>query len=63
MTLNWIISRLKISGRGTKQEVLNALENISKEELIEFRRNINEHINLKIAEEYYANRSNKQTNG
>lgn len=63
MTLNWIISRLKISGQGTKQEVLKALENISKEELIEFRRDINEHINLKITEEYYANRSNKQTNG
>ena len=35
MTLDWIIERLKVSGNGTKQEVLNALENANTDELLE----------------------------
>lgn len=35
MTIDWIIGRLKVSGQGTKQEVLNALENASFEDLKE----------------------------
>ena len=35
MTLEWIIERLKVSGNGTKQEVLNALEHASDKDLLE----------------------------
>lgn len=35
MTLEWIIERLKVSGEGSKQEVLNALENASADDLKE----------------------------
>lgn len=35
MTLEWIIEKLKVSGNGTKQEVLNALENASDKDLLE----------------------------
>lgn len=40
MTINWIVDRLKVSGRGTKQEVLNALENATSEELKELSANL-----------------------
>lgn len=40
MTLDWIINRLKTNGKGTKQEVLQALENATNEELHELRRSI-----------------------
>lgn len=35
MELEWIIKKLRISGSGTKQEVLNALENANADELLE----------------------------
>lgn len=44
MTLEWIIERLKINGKGTKQEVLQALENASYQELIELKTSIDKRI-------------------
>ena len=41
MTLEWIIKRLKINGKGTKQEVLQALENATNRDLHELERSIN----------------------
>ncbi len=35
LTIDWIIERLKVSGEGTKQEVLKALENASNNDLME----------------------------
>ena len=35
MKIEWIIERLKVSGKGTKQEVLNALENATADDLKE----------------------------
>lgn len=40
MTLQWIIERLKVNGEGTKQEVLNALENASIDDLTELWTNL-----------------------
>lgn len=40
MTLSWIKENLKISGKNTKQKVLNALENASNNELIELSKSI-----------------------
>lgn len=40
MTLEWIIQKLKINGKGTKQEVLHALENATDKELYELERSI-----------------------
>lgn len=41
MTLNWIINKLKTNGKGTKQEVLQALENATDKDLHELIRSIN----------------------
>lgn len=41
MTLEWIINRLKTNGKGTKQEVLQALENATNKDLYELLRSIN----------------------
>ena len=35
MTLEWIIKKLRISGSGTKQEVLKYLENATDDDLLE----------------------------
>lgn len=35
MTLEWIIEKLKVSGSGTKQEVLKYLENATDDDLLE----------------------------
>lgn len=41
MTLNWIIQQLRINGKGTKQEVLQALETATDKDLHELQRSIN----------------------
>lgn len=41
MTLEWIINKLKINGKGTKQEVIQALENATNKDLHELERSIN----------------------
>ncbi len=40
MTLEWIIERLKLNGKGTKREVLHALENATEHDLDELERSI-----------------------
>ena len=41
MTLDWIIQKLRINGKGTKQEVLHALENATDKDLNELEKSIN----------------------
>ena len=41
MTLDWIIQKLKTNGKGTKQEVLQALETATDKDLYELQRSIN----------------------
>ena len=41
MTLEWIINKLKTNGKGTKQEVLQALENATDKDLYALERSIN----------------------
>ena len=47
MTLEWIIQMLKTSGIGSKQIVLNALENATIEDLLELIHSANVIINIK----------------
>lgn len=52
MTLDWIIQKLKINGKGTKQEVLNALENATDKELYELERSITSEFVRRILEKH-----------
>lgn len=56
MTLEWIIERLKINGKGTKQEVLQALENATDKELYELKRSVETKIAKLALENYYKNK-------
>lgn len=49
MTLEWIKEMLKTSGIGSKQIVLNALENATIDDLLELIRSINSVISLEAA--------------
>ena len=53
MTLEWIINRLKTNGKGTKQEVLQALENATDKDLHELLRSINSELTKRVLTEYY----------
>ncbi|NCD07284.1 MAG: hypothetical protein EOL97_14320 [Spirochaetia bacterium] len=44
MTLNQIVKLLKETGKNTKLQVINMLENANQDELIELRQSINEKI-------------------
>lgn len=56
MTLEWIIEQLKINGKNTKQEVLQALENATDKELYELKRSVETKIAKLTLENYYKNK-------
>lgn len=47
MTINEIIKDLKKTGCNSKQQVIEKLQNLTKDDLLELRRDINERIALK----------------
>ena len=52
MTLEWIIQKLRINGKGTKQEVLHALENATDKDLHELERSITSEFARRILEKH-----------
>lgn len=63
MTLSWIIENLRISGKSTKQKVLNALENASNNELIELSKSIEMELAYRSINPKYKNNFEGNNNG
>lgn len=58
MKIDDIIKLLKKQGCNSKQQVINKLENLTKDDLLELRRDINE----RIARDYFLNVNDSKDN-